>query len=283
MACCPNTVVVVPTGGGIADGVVTAGVVSGGNISLTRSVAGLVVFPLGSVDEHSDVDTTSVAPAIGEVLGWDGANWVPTTNGGTDEFVNGGSVTGGNIELTRAIGADVVFALGSIDEHSDVDTTTTAPIDGDVLTWVNANSAWEPLAPSGGGGNATAAVNGTAEAIAAFSTVTYSSFNTAGATVSQSWLTPGTTTQPLTTAGKYIVSFTVIDGTTGADFTVKPTRTIGTATITSHRGVGSWAGEILVDWTGTDVTNGDSIEFVCTNNAGSVQSITLDINITKIE
>ena len=32
----------------------------------------------------------------------------------------------------------------------DVDTTTTAPIDGDVLTWVDADGKWEPAAPSGG-------------------------------------------------------------------------------------------------------------------------------------
>lgn len=45
---------------------------------------------------------------------------------------------------------DPVASL-SIDDLTDVDTTTTPPIDGDVLTWVNANSAWEPLAPPSGG------------------------------------------------------------------------------------------------------------------------------------
>jgi len=32
----------------------------------------------------------------------------------------------------------------SIDALSDVDTSTTPPTDGQVLTWVNANSRWEP-------------------------------------------------------------------------------------------------------------------------------------------
>lgn len=32
---------------------------------------------LGSIDNLSDVDTTTTAPNVGEVLEWDGANWVP--------------------------------------------------------------------------------------------------------------------------------------------------------------------------------------------------------------
>lgn len=48
---------------------------------------------------------------------------------------------------------DIELALNaSIDDLNDVDTTTTAPNDQDVLTWINANSQWEPAAPSGGGG-----------------------------------------------------------------------------------------------------------------------------------
>ena len=46
----------------------------------------------------------------------------------------------------------------SIDALSDVDTTTTAPTDGQVLTWVDANSRWEPANASGGG--AVDSVNG---------------------------------------------------------------------------------------------------------------------------
>jgi|GEM_PF-5922825 len=33
----------------------------------------------GSIDTHSDVDTSTVAPVIGQNLTWDGANWVPTS------------------------------------------------------------------------------------------------------------------------------------------------------------------------------------------------------------
>lgn len=39
----------------------------------------------------------------------------------------------------------------AIDDLTDVDTSTTPPTDGQVLTWDNANSQWEPAnAPSGG-------------------------------------------------------------------------------------------------------------------------------------
>ena len=40
----------------------------------------------GSIDTHSDVDTTSVAPNIGEILQWDGSNWVPAAGGGSKKL-----------------------------------------------------------------------------------------------------------------------------------------------------------------------------------------------------
>ena len=44
----------------------------------------------GSVDTHSDVDTTTTPPAVGEVLQWDGSNWVPAAaGGGVVDSVNG--------------------------------------------------------------------------------------------------------------------------------------------------------------------------------------------------
>lgn len=270
-------------GGGAADGVVDGGSVTGGNIVLTRTL-GLsdVSFALGSIEEHNDVVIT--LPASGNVLTYDGADWVnlpPAT--GADGVVDGGSVTGGNIVLTRTLGLpDVSFALGSIDEHSDVDTTTAAPTDGQVLTWVNANSAWEPATPSGGGSTASvSASNGNSESVGAFSTLTYAQFVTAQST-SQSWLTPAASLQTITEAGEYVVTFSVVDGTAGQDFTVKPSRNIGTATIETYRGSGSWSGTFWLDWTATDVTNTDALIFVVTHNGGSTQSITLQFSITKV-
>lgn len=40
--------------------------------------------------------------------------------------------------------------VGSIGDLSDVDTTTTPPTDGQVLTWVNADSEWQPANSAGG-------------------------------------------------------------------------------------------------------------------------------------
>ena len=51
-----------------------------------------------------------------------------------------------------------VTLVANIDDLGDVDTSTTAPTDGQVLTWVNANSQWEPADATGGGG-AVSSVN----------------------------------------------------------------------------------------------------------------------------
>lgn len=71
--------------------------------------------PTDSVGDLSDVDTTTVAPISGQVLKWDGANWVPGTGG-----------------------------VAAIDDLSDVDTTTVAPTDGQILRWNSVTSNWEP-------------------------------------------------------------------------------------------------------------------------------------------
>jgi hypothetical protein len=51
----------------------------------------------------------------------------------------------------KEISGGTDIATESIDALSDVDTTTAAPTDGQVLTWVNANSQWEPADAAGGG------------------------------------------------------------------------------------------------------------------------------------
>jgi hypothetical protein len=47
-------------------------------------------------------------------------------------------------------GEIIIPRAAQIDDLSDVDTSTTAPTDGQVLTWDNANSQWEPATASGG-------------------------------------------------------------------------------------------------------------------------------------
>jgi len=77
-----------------------------------------------AMNDLTDVDTSGIS--TGQYLKWDGSNFVAST-------VSGGGAS-------------------AIDDLSDVDTTTSAPNNGDVLTWVTADSEWAPAAPSGGGG-----------------------------------------------------------------------------------------------------------------------------------
>jgi hypothetical protein len=76
------------------------------------------------MNDLTDVDTSGISS--GQYLKWNGSAFVAST-------VSGGGAS-------------------AIDDLSDVDTTTSAPNNGDVLTWVTADSEWAPAAPSGGGG-----------------------------------------------------------------------------------------------------------------------------------
>ena len=69
-----------------------------------------------SIDDLSDVDTSTSAPSNGEVLKWDGTNWVP----GTDDTVQ------------------------NLEDLSDVTISSIA--DGEVIHWSTANSRWENTA-----------------------------------------------------------------------------------------------------------------------------------------
>lgn len=51
----------------------------------------------------------------------------------------------------KEIGGGTDITTESIDALSDVDTSTTPPTAGQVLTWVNVNNQWEPATPATGG------------------------------------------------------------------------------------------------------------------------------------
>ncbi len=70
----------------------------------------------GSIDTHSDVDVSTNAPTNGQVLSWDGTNWIPA------------DASGGGAQ--------------QIDDLTDVDTSTNAPTNGQVLSWDGTN--WVP-------------------------------------------------------------------------------------------------------------------------------------------
>ena len=124
--------------------------INSGVISLNSTLSGL-----------SDVSTSS--PSTGQVLKWNGSAWAPGTdvasgtaamNDLTDVSTSGissGDVLSWNgsafVATTPSSGG-----ASSINDLSDVDTNTSSPSNGDVLTWVQADSEWAPQAPSGGGG-----------------------------------------------------------------------------------------------------------------------------------
>jgi hypothetical protein len=68
----------------------------------------------GSVDSHSDVDTSTSAPSTGEFLKWDGSNWVP----------------------------DAIPVITTLDDVGNV--TVTSATSGDIIQWNG--SAWVNIA-----------------------------------------------------------------------------------------------------------------------------------------
>lgn len=115
---------------------------------------------VGSIDDLSDVDTTTTAPTDGQALIWDNAN---------SEWVPGGVV------------ADI--SSTSIDALSDVDTTTAAPTTNQVLAWDG--TSWAPADASvggGGGGSATARLS--ESATAASGAITFTDIGHSGTLVS---------------------------------------------------------------------------------------------------
>jgi len=80
---------------------------------------------VGSINDLTDVDTTTAAPTDGQALVWDNVNseWVP-----------------GNVATD--------LGTTSIDALQDVDTTTAAPTNNQVLAWNGAS--WVPADQSGG-------------------------------------------------------------------------------------------------------------------------------------
>jgi len=45
---------------------------------------GAGVVAAASIDALADVDTSTIAPGVGQVLKWDGSNWVPADDSNTD-------------------------------------------------------------------------------------------------------------------------------------------------------------------------------------------------------
>ena len=95
--------------------------------------ANLKVSASGPISSHSDVETT--VPETGQVLAWDGVNWVNDTMAG--------------VEWQYLVNIDInnlkVSADGPINSLSDVETTS--PTIGDLLSWNGTN--WVNIAITG--------------------------------------------------------------------------------------------------------------------------------------
>ena len=84
------------------------------------STGGMTVAALNDL-----TDVMAGAPLPGQTIVWD-----PTANGGAGGYVLGFPTPGPH----------------PINDHSDVDTATNPPTDGQVLTWNTAEGEWEPAA-----------------------------------------------------------------------------------------------------------------------------------------
>ena len=115
---------------------------------------------IGSIDQHTDVDTVTNSPSVNQVLTWNGTQWVPQAVAPATGFVlQSGDTMSGLLLLsgdpivdlgaaTKQYVDDNIFVIGSIDQHTDVDTVTIAPVIDQVLTWNGTN--WVPASPTTG-------------------------------------------------------------------------------------------------------------------------------------
>ena len=91
-------------------------------------------FSAKTTNDLGDVDTSGITS--GQFLMWDGNKFIAQT-------VNSSTT----VDLTNE----------SINELSDVDTSTNSPVNGDVLTWDSTANSWSPAAVTGGSGGGSSA------------------------------------------------------------------------------------------------------------------------------
>ena len=110
---------------------------------------------VASIGDLGDVDTTTNAPTADQTLVWNAATqkWNPANRTGialtsisatTGSAANPSTLTYDDTTGIFNYTPPDITSLGSIDSLSDVDTTTTAPTNSQVLTWNSTDSKWEP-------------------------------------------------------------------------------------------------------------------------------------------
>ena len=120
-------------------------------------------------------DSTMRTIFSGETLRFAGAGGITTTTDGEGKITITGptlatvATTGAYSSLTGLPTIPAAYSATSIDALSDVDTTTSAPANGQALVWSSSSSKWLPGTVSGGGGGTLAsrsAVAGTTASLA---------------------------------------------------------------------------------------------------------------------
>ena len=152
-----------------------------------------------SIDELSDVDTTTTAPTANQALVWDGSNWVPgdvaldlsseSIDQLQDVSINSGTIASGQglvwdgSDFTNQAVLQTI-ANESVNELSDVDTTTTAPIGGQALVWDGSNWVPRTVVISGPTGSAISQAATETQASDASGEITLVDLGTSGTLVS---------------------------------------------------------------------------------------------------
>ncbi len=83
-----------------------------------------------SIDDLSDVDTDTTSPANGQVLKWNGSNWVPADDINTD--------SGGNLKSDGTIPMDAGYT-----PSNDQDIATKVSVQEEVITRLETNLAFD--------------------------------------------------------------------------------------------------------------------------------------------
>jgi len=230
-------------------------------------------------------DSTMRTIFSGETLRFAGAGGITTTTDGEGRVTITGptlasvATTGAYSSLTGLPTIPAAYSATSIDALSDVDTTTSAPVDGQTLVWSSAGSKWLPGTISGGGG-------GTLAARATVAATTASLANAARGNLTITGYKGYMLYKIQTSAAAWVRIYTDIASRTadatrveGADPTpgagvVAEVITTGAQTILISPGALGFSNETVPD------TN---IQLAVTNKSGSTTTITVTLTAVQLE
>jgi hypothetical protein len=252
-----------PTGATGPAGTYTAGTgitIASGTISANNTTA------QWNASQLQSTAVSNTAPTTGQVLGYNGTSWVPTTpaTGSSITAGTGIAITGGVVSTTNLAG-DVTGPGGAntVSRLQGTSISTTAPTSGQALVYNG--TTWAPTTLSGGG-----ALSGTTNYVTKFTSATAvgnSSIFDNGSSVGIGTGTP-TSSNKLEVVSTATTGATAIRASLGASFTsgaFTPAAIIGESSNNGVVGL-STAGTGVVGYT-TAVT---APAILATNNGGGV-------------